>query len=76
MEGPSQVLLSRAGTSCGSGPDAQVIPSTIICITPELQGSLLMPSAAGLQPEHGLRENPSAVQRLTGAARKGSDPES
>ena len=76
MERPSQVLLSLAGTSCGSGPDAQVIPSTIIPITPELQGSLLTPSSAGLQPEQGLREDPSAVHKLTGAAFKGSRPES
>ena len=76
MERPSQVLLSPAGTSCGSGPDAQVIPSTIIPITPELQGSLLTPSSAVLQPEQGLREDPSAVHKLTGAAFKGSDPES
>ena len=76
MERPSQVLLLPAGTSCGSGPDAQVIPSTIIPIPPELQGSLLTPSSAGLQPEQGLREDPSAVHKLTGAAFKGSDPES
>ena len=44
MERPSQVLLSPAGTSCGSGPDAQVIPSTVIFITPELEGNLLTPS--------------------------------
>ena len=37
LERPSQVLLSPAGTSCGSGPDAQVIPATNIPITPELQ---------------------------------------
>ena len=74
MERPSQVLLSPAGTSCGSGPDAQVIPSTIIPITPELQGSLLTPSSAGFQPEQGLREDPSAVHKLTGAAFEGSDP--
>ena len=41
MERPSQVLLSPAGTSCGSGPDAQIILSTIIPIAPELQGSFL-----------------------------------
>ena len=76
LERPSQVLLSPAGTSCGSGPDAQVISSTIIPITPELQGSLLTPSSAGLQPEQGLREDPSAVHKLTGAALKDSDPES
>ena len=76
MERPSLVLLSRAGTSCGSGRDAQVIPSTIIPITPELQGSLLTPRSAGLQPEQGLREDPSAVQKLTGAALKGGYPES
>ena len=76
MERPSQVLLSPAGTSCGSGPDAQVIPPTIIPITPELQGSLLTPSSAGSQPEQGLRDDPSAVHKLTGAAFKGSDPES
>ena len=76
IERPSQVLLSPAGTSCGSGPDAQVKPSTIIPITPELQGSLVTPSSAGLHPEQGLREYPSAVHRLTGAAPKGSDPES
>ena len=68
MDRPSQVILSSAWTSCGSAPDAQVIPATIIPITPELQGSLLTPSSAGLQPEQGLREDPSAVPKLTGAA--------
>ena len=76
MERPSKVLLSPAKTSCGSGPDAQVIPSTNIAITLELQGSFLTPSSAGLQPEQGLREDPSEVHKLTGAAPKGSDPES
>ena len=76
MERPSQVLLSPAGTSCGSGPDARVIPSTIIANTPELQGTLLTPSSAGVQTERGFREDPSAVHKLTGAALKGSDPES
>ena len=76
MDRRSQVLLSPAGTSCGSGPDAQVIPATNIPISPELQGSMLPPSSAGLQPEQGLREDPSAVHKLTGAAPKGSDPES
>ena len=76
IERPSQVLLSPAGTSCGSGLDAQVIPWTIIPITPELQGSLLTLSSAGLQPEQRLEEDPSSVHRLTGAASKGNDPES
>ena len=76
MERPSQALLSLAETSCGSGPDAQVIPSTNIAITPQLQGSLLTPISAGLQPQQGLRENPSAVHKLTDAAPKGSDAES
>ena len=72
---PSQVLLSPAGTSCTSGPDPQVIPSTIIPVTPELQSSLLTPSSAGLQPEQGVKEDSLAVHRLIGAAPKGSDPE-
>ena len=76
MQRPSQVLLSPVGTSCGSGPDANVIPSTIIPNTPELQGSLLTPSSAGLGREQGLREDPSAVHKLTGAVLKDSDPES
>ena len=69
MERHSQVLLLPAETNYGSGPDVQVIPSTIIPTTAELQGSLLTPSSAGLQ-------NPSPVHKLTGAALKGSDPES
>ena len=76
MESPSGVLLSPAGTSCGSGSDAQVIPATNIPITPELQGTLLTPGSAKLQPEKGLKENSSAVHELTGAAPKGSDHES
>ena len=37
---------------------------------------MFTPSSAGLQPEQGLREDPSAVHKLNGAALKGSDPES
>ena len=63
-------------TSFASGPDAQVIASTIIPIVPELQGSFLMPSSAQLQFEQGLREEPSVVHRLTRAVPKGTDRES
>ena len=76
MEEASQVLLSPAGTSCGSGPDAQAIPSIISPTTSVLQSSLFGPGSNGLKPEQGLRKDPSAVHRLTKAAPEGSDPES
>ena len=49
---------------------------TIIPITPDVLTSLLTPSSGGLQHEQGLREDLSAVHKLTWAAPKGSDPES
>ena len=76
MEKPSQVLLSTAGTSYGSGPDDEVATPTINPIAPELQSKLLTPGMAGFQPEAGLRGDRAVVHRLTGAVFEGSDPQS